>query len=34
MATITPPRILESYVCGEWTRGARDGVPLLNATMY
>ena len=31
MATITPPRILESYVCGEWTRGARDGVPLLNA---
>ncbi|MDE3029922.1 MAG: aldehyde dehydrogenase family protein, partial [Paracoccaceae bacterium] len=31
MATISPPRILESYVCGEWTRGARDGVPLLNA---
>ncbi len=31
MATVTPPRILESYVCGAWTRGARDGVPLLNA---
>ena len=25
------PRRLESYVYGEWTRGAKDGVPLLNA---
>jgi oxepin-CoA hydrolase/3-oxo-5,6-dehydrosuberyl-CoA semialdehyde dehydrogenase len=25
------PRRLESYVCGAWTRGTKDGVPLLNA---
>lgn len=25
------PRRLESYVCGQWVRGARDGVPLLDA---
>ncbi|MEB8386470.1 phenylacetic acid degradation bifunctional protein PaaZ [Rhodobacteraceae bacterium KMM 6894] len=25
------PRRLESYVSGEWTRGAKDGVPLLDA---
>ncbi|MDO5603531.1 MAG: phenylacetic acid degradation bifunctional protein PaaZ [Paracoccus sp. (in: a-proteobacteria)] len=25
------PRVLQSYVCGEWRKGARDGKPLLNA---
>ena len=25
------PRVLESYVCGEWRKGTRDGKPLLNA---
>lgn len=30
-ATPRTPRRLESYVCGEWTRGSRDGVHLLNA---
>jgi oxepin-CoA hydrolase/3-oxo-5,6-dehydrosuberyl-CoA semialdehyde dehydrogenase len=30
-ATLRTPRRLESYVCGEWTRGSRDGVPLLDA---
>ncbi|AHM04701.1 Aldehyde dehydrogenase, PaaZ [Roseibacterium elongatum DSM 19469] len=29
--TTRAPRRLESYVCGEWTRGAKDGVPLLDA---
>ncbi|MFP1643060.1 phenylacetic acid degradation bifunctional protein PaaZ [Pontitalea aquivivens] len=29
--TIRAPRRLESFVCGEWTRGAKEGVPLLNA---
>jgi oxepin-CoA hydrolase/3-oxo-5,6-dehydrosuberyl-CoA semialdehyde dehydrogenase len=26
------PRRLESYVCGSWTAGAREGVPLLDAS--
>jgi oxepin-CoA hydrolase/3-oxo-5,6-dehydrosuberyl-CoA semialdehyde dehydrogenase len=26
------PRRLESYVCGSWTTGAREGVPLLDAS--
>ncbi|MFN3844557.1 MAG: phenylacetic acid degradation bifunctional protein PaaZ [Paracoccaceae bacterium] len=26
-----PPRRLESYVCGRWTSGGRDGQPLLDA---
>jgi oxepin-CoA hydrolase/3-oxo-5,6-dehydrosuberyl-CoA semialdehyde dehydrogenase len=30
--TTRAPRRLESYVCGEWTRGAKDGVPLLDAS--
>ncbi|WP_313137003.1 phenylacetic acid degradation bifunctional protein PaaZ [Paracoccus jeotgali] len=25
------PRLLQSYVCGEWRTGSRDGKPLLNA---
>ncbi len=29
--TIRAPRRLESFVCGEWTRGAKEGVPLLDA---
>lgn len=27
----TQPRLLQSYVCGEWRTGSRDGKPLLNA---
>ncbi|MCP8938488.1 phenylacetic acid degradation bifunctional protein PaaZ [Alsobacter sp. SYSU M60028] len=27
----TAPRRLESYVCGQWVRGAREGAPLLDA---
>jgi len=30
-AQATRPRILESFVAGRWTRGAKDGKPLLNA---
>lgn len=29
--TIRAPRRLESFVCGEWARGAKEGVPLVNA---
>jgi len=29
--TIQAPRRLESFVCGEWARGAKEGVPLLDA---
>lgn len=32
MISTGAPRKLESYVCGEWTRGTGDGVPLLNAS--
>ena len=27
----TAPRLLQSYLCGEWRTGSRDGQPLLNA---
>ncbi|AUM73720.1 phenylacetic acid degradation bifunctional protein PaaZ [Paracoccus jeotgali] len=27
----TQPRLLQSYVCGQWRTGSRDGKPLLNA---
>lgn len=30
-ATIRPARRLESYVCGQWTPGAKEGQPLLDA---
>lgn len=29
--TVNAPRRLESFVSGEWARGSKDGVPLLNA---
>lgn len=29
--TAQTPRRLESYVCGEWAKGSREGKPLLNA---
>ena len=31
-ATIRPARRLESYVCGQWTPGAKEGQPLLDAS--
>ena len=30
-ALSTTPLALESYVCGQWVRGAKAGTPLLNA---
>ena len=28
----TSPRVLQSYICGDWRTGSRDGNPLLNAS--
>ncbi|SDE17129.1 oxepin-CoA hydrolase / 3-oxo-5,6-dehydrosuberyl-CoA semialdehyde dehydrogenase [Paracoccus isoporae] len=31
MTMQTAPRVLESYLCGQWQAGSKDGKPLLNA---